>query len=129
VVRTGSDVTIITYGSMVHQCVAAAQRLAEDGIECHILDLRTLKPLDIGAILEAVAHTSKALVVHAANAMAGVGAEIAAMIGEKAFEELDAPVRRLAGLDTPVPFSPPLEQAYRPDAVSIRDAVRSLAGY
>jgi 2-oxoisovalerate dehydrogenase E1 component beta subunit len=129
VVRTGSDVTIITYGSMVHQSVAAAQRLAEDGIECHILDLRTLKPLDTGAILEAVAHTSKVLVVHAANAMAGVGAEIAAMIGEKAFEELDAPVRRLAGLDTPVPFSPPLEQAYRPDAASIRDAVRSLAGY
>lgn len=129
IARAGSDVTIITYGSMVHQSLAAAELLAGEDIDCHILDLRTLKPLDTDAIFEAVTLTSKVLVVHAANLMAGVGAEIAAMIGETAFEELDAPVRRLGGLDTPVPFSPPLEQAYRPDAASIAQAVRELARY
>lgn len=129
IARAGSDVTIITYGSMVHQSLAAAELLAGEDIDCHILDLRTLKPLDTDAIFEAVTLTSKVLVVHAANLMAGVGAEIAAMIGETAFEELDGPVRRLGGLDTPVPFSPPLEQAYRPDAATIAQAVRELARY
>ena len=81
-----------------------------------MLDLRTLKPLDTEAILATARKTGKVLVVHSANQLAGIGAEIAALIAEQAFEWLDAPVRRLGGLDTPVPFSPPLEDAYRPDA-------------
>ena len=129
VVREGSDVTIVTYGSMVHESLRAADVLAGDGIECHILDLRTLKPLDVAAISEAVAHTSKVLVVHAANKLAGVGAEVAALIAEDSFEDLDAPPVRLGGRDTPVPFSPPLERAYRPDAGDIEAAVRRLARY
>jgi pyruvate/2-oxoglutarate/acetoin dehydrogenase E1 component len=129
IVREGSDLTIVTYGSMVHESLAAAAAVADDGIECHILDLRTLKPLDVAAIHEAVAHTSRVLVVHAANRVAGVGAEVAALIAEDSFEQLDAPPMRLGGLDTPVPFSPPLERAHRPDAGDIEAAVRRLARY
>ena len=129
VARQGRDVTVITYGSMVHESSKAADQLESEGVSTHIIDLRSLKPLDTDAILDAAARTGKVLVVHAANVMAGVGAEVAAMIVETAFEELDAPVRRLGGLDTPVPFSPPLEQAYRPNAESIAEAVRSLATY
>ncbi len=129
VVREGTDVTIVTYGSMVHESLEAAERLERDGIDCHVLDIRTLKPLDLDAIQAAVAHTSKVLVVHAANRLAGVGAEVVALIAEEWFEELDAPPVRIGGLDTPVPFSPPLEKAYRPDAAAIESAVRELARY
>jgi 2-oxoisovalerate dehydrogenase E1 component beta subunit len=93
------------------------------------VDLRTLKPLDTEAILETVAKTGKVLIVHSATRLAGVGAEIAALISEEAFEWLDAPIRRLGGLDVPVPFSPPLEDAYRPGAAKIADACRWLAKF
>jgi 2-oxoisovalerate dehydrogenase E1 component beta subunit len=94
-----------------------------------VLDLRTLKPLDIDAILSSVRRTSRALIVHSANQLAGVGAEVASVIAERAFEWLDAPVTRLGGLDTPVPFSPPLEDAYRPNAQKIVEAALVLARY
>jgi len=94
-----------------------------------VLDLRTLKPLDEDAVLTSVRKTGKALIVHAANRLAGLGAELAAQIAERAFEWLDGPVRRLGGLDTPIPFSPPLEDAYRPDAEKIVAAARALARY
>lgn len=127
--RHGGDLTIITYGAMLHEAMAAANRLAADGIEAQVLDLRTLKPLDTEAILAAARKTGKVLVVHAANKLAGVGAEVAALIAEQAFEWLDAPVQRLGGLDTPIPFSPPLEDAYRPNAQRIEEAARTLAAY
>lgn len=125
--RTGSDVTVITYGSMVHQSLEAAARAERDGISTHILDLRTLKPLDTEAIVDAAEATGKIIVVHAANRMAGVGAEVAALIAEQCFDALDGPIVRLGGADTPVPFSPPLEDAYRPNATTIEAAIRRLA--
>jgi 2-oxoisovalerate dehydrogenase E1 component beta subunit len=128
-VRRGDTLSIVTYGAQVRESVAAAERLATEGVACDVLDLRTLKPLDIEAILESVRRTSKMLIVHAANRLAGIGAEIAAVVADEAFEWLDAPVKRLGGLDTPVPFSPPLEDAYRPDAQKIYDAAKQLAAY
>jgi 2-oxoisovalerate dehydrogenase E1 component beta subunit len=127
--RSGKDLSILTYGAELHQALAAAERLAGEGIECDVVDLRTLKPLDEDAILTSVRKTGKVLLVHAANRLAGLGAELAALIADKAFEWLDAPIRRLGGLDTPVPFSPPLEDAYRPDAEKIVAMARELARY
>lgn len=129
VARVGSDLSIITYGAMVHQALAAAQRLSSEGIDAEVLDLRSLKPLDTEAILATARKTGKVLVTHAANKMAGVGAEIVAMIAEHAFEWLDAPVQRIGGLDTPIPFSPPLEDAYRPNADKLYEIARALAAY
>lgn len=127
--RRGDDLTMITYGTMLRECLAAAESLAADGIEATVLDLRTLKPLDTTAILEAATATGKVLVAHAANRLAGVGAEVAALIAEEAFDSLDGPVMRVGALDTPVPFSPPLEDAHRPNAAKIEAAARRLASY
>jgi 2-oxoisovalerate dehydrogenase E1 component beta subunit len=129
VVREGEDLSIITYGAQLHQALAAAERLAGEGVFVEVLDLRSLKPLDEEAILATVRKTGKALIVHSANRLAGVGAEVAAIIAEQAFEWLDAPLRRLGGLDVPVPFSPPLEDAYRPDVEKIYALARELAAY
>jgi 2-oxoisovalerate dehydrogenase E1 component beta subunit len=129
VARAGDAMSIITYGTQVREALNAAERLSAESVECEVLDLRTLKPLDTDAILSSVRRTSKALVVHSANQLAGVGAEVAALIAQHAFEWLDAPVMRLAGLDTPVPFSPPLEDAYRPNAQKIYEAAKALATY
>lgn len=127
--RAGEDLSIIAYGTLVREALAAAETLAGEGIRAEVLDLRTLKPLDVEAILATARKTGKVLVVHAANRLVGVGAEVASLIAENAFEWLDAPVRRLGGLDTPVPFSPPLEDAYRPDAATIAAAARELARF
>jgi 2-oxoisovalerate dehydrogenase E1 component beta subunit len=127
--RSGDDLSIITYGAQLHQALAAAERLAGEGIECDVLDLRTLKPLDEDAILTSARKTGKILIVHSANRLAGLGAELAAFIADKAFEWLDGPIRRLGGLDTPIPFSPPLEDAYRPDADKIYGEATKLARY
>lgn len=127
--RQGDDLSIITYGTQVRESLAAAEHLAAEGIEADVLDLRTLKPLDEQAILETARKTGKVLVVHSANQLAGVGAEVVALISDKAFEWLDGPVKRLGALDTPVPFSPPLEDFYRPDAGKIYRAASDLAKY
>jgi 2-oxoisovalerate dehydrogenase E1 component beta subunit len=129
VARAGHHLSIITYGTQLREAMAAAEALAAEQIEAEVLDLRTLKPLDVEAILATARKTGKVLVVHSANRLAGVGAEVAALVAEEAFEWLDAPVRRLGGLDTPIPFSPPLEDAYRPDAARITDAARTLARF
>ena len=129
VARVGADLSIITYGAMLQQALAAAAELAGEGIAAEVLDLRTLKPLDGDAVLATARKTGKVLVVHAANRLAGIGGEIAALVAEEAFEWLDAPVRRLGGLDTPIPFSPPLEEAYRPNAAKIAAAARALARF
>jgi 2-oxoisovalerate dehydrogenase E1 component beta subunit len=127
--RSGDDLSLITYGAQRQQALAAAERLASDGIECDVLDLRTLKPLDEEAILTSARKTGKILIVHSANRLAGLGAELAALISDKAFEWLDGPIRRLGGLDTPIPFSPPLEDAYRPDAEKIYVEAAKLARF
>lgn len=127
--RAGCDVSIITYGAMVDEALQAATTLADEGIDAEVLDLRTLLPLDREAILASAARTGKVIIVHEASLTGGVGGEVAAIIAERAFELLDAPLVRLAGLDTPIPFSPPLEDAFRPNAAKIAAAARELAAY
>jgi 2-oxoisovalerate dehydrogenase E1 component beta subunit len=127
--RSGDDLSIITYGAQLREALAAAERLVEDDIEAEVLDLRTLKPLDTEAILTSARKTGKVLIVHSANRLLGVGAEVAALISDQAFEWLDAPIRRLGGLDGPVPFSPPLEDAYRPNADKIYALAKELASF
>lgn len=129
VARPGEDLSIITYGAQLHEALAAAERLAQEGVSAEVLDLRTLKPLDTEAILATARKTGKVLIVHSANRLLGVGAEVAALISDCAFEWLDAPIRRLGGLDIPVPFSPPLEDAYRPNAEKIYGAAAALAAF
>ena len=126
--RQGSDVVIFTYGSTVHFSLEAAEILSkEDGVETMVVDLRTLQPLDKQLILEAVRLTGKVLIVHEDTLTGGIGAEIAALISEHAFQHLDAPIKRVASLDTPVPFAPPLEEFYLPNTDKIVGALRELA--
>jgi 2-oxoisovalerate dehydrogenase E1 component beta subunit len=129
VARTGTALSVFSYGWMLRKCLQAAEIAAGEGIETEVVDLRTLAPLDRAAILESVRRTGKALVVHEANRTGGVGAEVAALIAEEAFDRLDGPVVRLASEDTPVPHSPVLEAAFQPHVREIADAVRRLAAY
>jgi 2-oxoisovalerate dehydrogenase E1 component beta subunit len=127
--RQGADLSIITYGAQLHEALSAAERLAGEGVEVEVVDLRTLKPLDVEAILATARKTGKILIVHSANGNTGVGAEVSSIISEQAFEWLDAPIGRLTGLDVPVPFSPPLEDAYRPNAEKIYNRAKELAAF
>jgi 2-oxoisovalerate dehydrogenase E1 component beta subunit len=127
--RPGTDLTLVTYGGMVHRSLEAAERLAGEGISAEVIDLRSLLPFDEELVLESVRKTSRALIVHEDTLTGGVGAEFAARIGEKAFEYLDAPVLRVASLDTPIPYSPPLEDFFMPDTGIIATAARKLAAY
>jgi pyruvate/2-oxoglutarate/acetoin dehydrogenase E1 component len=129
VVRPGKDVSIITYGAMVHAACQAADKLETEGISVEIIDLRTLAPLDEPAILESVRKTSKVIVLHEATLTGGFGGEIAARITERAFEYLDGPVLRIAAPDSPVPFSPPLEEAFLPGVAGIVEKARWLYRY
>ncbi|MDA0577970.1 MAG: alpha-ketoacid dehydrogenase subunit beta [Verrucomicrobia bacterium] len=130
VCRNGQDATVITYGGMVNEALHAARRLSEDlGYEVTVVDLRSLKPYDHETVLAAVAATNRALIVHEAWHTCGFGAEIAAHIAEHAFHVLDAPIRRLAAPDVPVPFAPVLEERYRPNAAKIRNALIELIEY
>jgi pyruvate/2-oxoglutarate/acetoin dehydrogenase E1 component len=126
VAREGSEMTVIAYGSSVHLALQAADALGE---EIEVLDLRTLCPLDREAILASARRTGKVLVAHEATRSCGVGAEVAAMITEEAFEDLDAPVRRLTAPDVPIPFSPPLEQRVLPQLDDMKEACRELLAY
>ncbi|MFQ5883225.1 MAG: alpha-ketoacid dehydrogenase subunit beta [Candidatus Methylomirabilales bacterium] len=127
--REGTDVTLITYGAMVQQGLEAAQQLSQQGVEVELVDLRTLYPLDTDAILASVKKTGKALIVHEASQVCGIGGEIAAVIAQEAFRYLDAPVMRLTAPHTPVPFSPPLEDLYLPNAEKIAAKLKELASY
>jgi 2-oxoisovalerate dehydrogenase E1 component beta subunit len=128
--RFGRDVSIFAYGMMHYYALQAAELLAQEGIEAEVVDLRTLAPVDKTTILESVKRTGKALIVHEDNLTLGYGAEVAAIIAEHAFTDLDAPVRRLAGPDVPgVPFSPPLQEWFMPNPQKIADAARRLAQF
>ena len=124
--RAGSDVAIISYGAYVHAALRAAARLAADGIEASVLDLRSLVPLDRQAVLTVARHCSRVLIVQEDARTGGIGESLAAIIQEEAFESLDAPVRILGALDTPVPYAPPLEEAYLVSDAEIDAAVRGL---
>lgn len=128
--RIGNDITLITYGSMLHGSLKAAERLyAEYGTEVEIVDLRTLMPLDKTTIFESVKKTGKVLIVHEDTVTGGIGAEISALINENLFEYLDAPIIRVGALDAPVPYSPPLEDYFLPDENKIYNALKILKEY
>ena len=128
--RPGTDLTLVTYGAMVHTAQAAAEQLAEDdGAEIEIIDLRTLQPLDSAAILESVKKTGRLLLLHEAPRFGGFGGEVAALVGEQAFEWLDAPIRRVAALDTPVPYAAELEDAHLPRVADIVSMARLQLSY
>jgi 2-oxoisovalerate dehydrogenase E1 component beta subunit len=127
--REGNDVSIITFGAMVYRALDAAEELAKEGIDVEVLDLRSILPLDTEAILETVKKTSKVIVLHEATLTGGVGGEVVARISEHAFEYLDGPIMRIAPPDTPVPYSPPLEEAFLPQVADIVSKVRELAAY
>jgi 2-oxoisovalerate dehydrogenase E1 component beta subunit len=127
--REGSDITLITYGAMVTPSLEAADRLANEGVEVEVIDLRTLMPFDKAAIFASVEKTSRALIVHEDVKTLGLGAELSAVLMEERFASLDAPVMRLTYPDTHPPFSQVLEQANLPDANKISDALRKLASY
>jgi 2-oxoisovalerate dehydrogenase E1 component len=128
-VREGSDVTIVTYGALVERSNQAAKRLEQQGISVEIIDLRTLVPYDFEAIAESVKKTSRVIVAHEDPLSYGYGAEIAARISDELFEYLDAPVRRVAALDTFVAYYPGLEDEILPQTEDIQNAVRALAEY
>jgi 2-oxoisovalerate dehydrogenase E1 component beta subunit len=129
IAQEGSDLSVITWGAMVHTALEAAQQLDGDGVSVEIVDLRTILPWDKEAVLESARKTSKVLVLHEDTRTGGFGAEIAATLAEEAFEDLDAPVKRITAPDTPVPFSPVLEKAYLPQVEDVVAGLRELAEY
>jgi 2-oxoisovalerate dehydrogenase E1 component beta subunit len=129
-VRQGRDLTVVTYGAMVHKSLEAAALLAEqDGIEVEIVDLRTLLPLDEDHIVESVKRTGKLLVVHEDTRTGGIAGEIAMRVNEKAFEWLDGPILRVTAIDSPVPYSGSLEDYFLPQTADVVAAARYLARY
>jgi 2-oxoisovalerate dehydrogenase E1 component len=127
--RPGKDVAIVSYGAYVHVALRVAERVASDGIDVAVLDLRWLSPLDRDAVLRVARHCSRVLIVHEDTRTGGIGESLCAIIQEEAFESLDAPVRVLGALDTPVPYSPPLEEVFLPSEAEVEQAVRLLAAY
>lgn len=127
--RAGKHATIVTYGQMVHRSIAAAEQLAAEGVEAEVIDLRSLLPFDREAIIESVKRTGRALVVTEATITGSIAGEFASIIADDCFEWLDAPVRRVGALDTPVPYAPPLEAAMLPDANKVATALRELVAY
>ena len=127
--REGTDVSIVTFGAMVHTALDAAKTLEAEGVSAEVLDLRSLAPLDREAILASVAKTSRALLLYEARRTGGIGGELAAIIAEEAFDYLDAPIVRVASVDSPVPYAPPLEQAFLPTADKVVSAVKRLVKY
>jgi 2-oxoisovalerate dehydrogenase E1 component len=127
--RAGDDLAIVSYGAYVHTALSIAERLEQDGVSTAVLDLRTLAPLDRAAVLAVARHCSRVLIVHEDSRTGGIGESVAAIIQEEAFEFLDAPIRIIGALDTPVPYSPPLEEAFLPGEAAIERAARLLAAY
>jgi len=127
--REGTDVSVITYGAMVHKALEAADNLAQRGVSTEVVDLRTIYPMDEETVLRSIEKTSKTLVLSESYRFLGIGAEVAAMIAEKAFEHLDAPVMRLSPPNLPVPFSPTLEDAFLPQVADIEAAIDQLSAW
>ncbi len=128
--REGHDLTLVSYAAMLHTCLQAAEQLQEeDGLSVEVIDLRTLLPLDKQTITASLKKTHKLLVVHEHSRTGGIAGEIAAVVMEEAFEELDAPIARVTSLDTPVPYSPPLEEYFLPNVERVVKAARQLAHY
>jgi 2-oxoisovalerate dehydrogenase E1 component beta subunit len=127
--REGKHLTLISYGAMMHMSLEAADALAKEGIEAEVIDLRTLMPLDEEAILASVRKTNRCLVVHEDTKTGGIAGEIAAILFEKAFHDLDGPLVRVTSLDTPVPYAPTLEEAFLPNAQKVFAAAKSLARF
>ena len=127
--REGRHVTIVSYAAMAHVALEAAATLAKEGIEAEVIDLRTLLPLDSATILDSVKKTNRLLIVHEDTRTGGIAGEIAAIVCEAAFDHLDAPISRVTALDTPVPYSPPLEERFLPNAEKVVAAARELAKY
>ncbi len=129
VARSGDDLTVIAYGAMVHTALEATAPEQLDGASVEVIDLRSLVPLDEEAILASVAKTSKVVVIDEANETCAAGAQVAALIADRAFEDLDGPVRRVATPDVPIPFSPPLEDAVLLNVARVREACHELLAY
>jgi len=127
--REGSDITVITYGAMVWTALEAAEQLEKEGVSLEVVDLRTLLPYDEQTVLASVRKCSKVILLHEDTRTGGMAGELAALIAEKAFEDLDGPIVRVTAPDTPVPYSPPLEEYFLPSARKVVDAARELAGY
>ncbi|MED4581511.1 alpha-ketoacid dehydrogenase subunit beta [Brevibacillus choshinensis] len=128
--REGTDITVISYGLALHFCLQAAEKLAQEGISAHVLDLRTLYPLDKEAIAEAASKTGKVLIVHEDNKEGGVGGEVAAVVAEQCLFDLDAPIKRLCGPDVPaMPYSPPMEKFFMLNPDKVLEAMRELANF
>jgi pyruvate/2-oxoglutarate/acetoin dehydrogenase E1 component len=127
--REGHDLTILTYAAMAHTCIEAATALEKEGIDAEVIDLRTLLPLDKEAILASVKKTNKLLIVHEDTRTGGIAGEIASLVCEGAFEDLDGPIQRVTSLDTPVPYAPSLEEHFLPNVAKVVDAARELARY
>ncbi|TAM84585.1 MAG: alpha-ketoacid dehydrogenase subunit beta [Acidobacteria bacterium] len=127
--REGSDIAVVTYGAMVWTALEAAEQLAREGISLEVVDLRTLLPYDERCVLSSVRKCSKVILLHEDTRIGGLAGELAAVIAEQAFEDLDGPIVRVTAPDTPVPFSPPLEEYFLPNVQKIADAARQLAAY
>ena len=127
--REGSDITVITYGAMVWTALEAAEQLEKEGLSLEVVDLRTLLPYDEQTVLASVRKCSKVILLHEDTRIGGMAGELAALVAEKAFEDLDGPIVRVTAPDTPVPYSPPLEEYFLPSARKVVDAARELAGY
>jgi len=127
--RDGSDITVITWGALVQRTLVAAQQAEKDGVSVRVIDLRTLMPYDWDTIAQAVRETNRVIVAHEDQLTCGFGAELAARIGDELFEFLDAPVRRVAALDTPVAYAPALEERILPQIPDVVRAIEALAKY
>jgi 2-oxoisovalerate dehydrogenase E1 component beta subunit len=127
--RAGNDLAIISYGAFVHTAMRLAEKLAREGVECAVLDLRTLAPLDREPVLAVARHCNRVLIIHEDTRTGSIGESLAAIIQEEAFEFLDAPVRIVGALDTPVPYSPPLEEVFLPSEEEIERAARLVLGF
>ncbi len=127
--RTGSDISVITYGAMVFSALEAAKELEKEGIDLEVVDLRSLLPWDQEAVLESVCKTNKVILLHEDTKTGGFAGELAAVIAEEAFEYLDGPIRRITAPDTPVPYSPPLEEFFLPKAADVVRVARELNAY
>ena len=128
ILRPGNDITVVAWGRMANESMVAAERLAGEGIDCEVIDPRTLQPFDTATVVESAHKTNRVIVVHEAVRFGGLGAEIASQVQEEAFDYLDAPVARIGAPFSPVPFSPALEKHYVPDAKSIAAGIRGVLG-